>query len=207
MNILLAYEESQTATIEFRKIGHRAYSCNTQHCSGGHPEWHYKGNVLDILSGKCSFITESGTIEYVDKWDMMIAHPPCTMLARSSSVAYHKGKHSDEDIEEARKLFLNLLNAPIKRICIENPIPMKRANLPPYNQIIQPYEFGDDWTKITCLWLKNLPPLIGQCYASIGQKRNICPSRVRKNSGSKARSKSFKGIAKAMANQWGYIDE
>ncbi len=192
MKVLIACEESQTSCIAFRECGHIAFSCDIQPCSGGHPEWHIQRDVISLIKDSLS------------EWDLIIAHPPCTMLAKVSSVAFSQGKHTQRDLELARDFFMFFYNLENVRVCIENPVPFKRANLPPYSQTIQPYQFGDNWTKLTCLWLKNLPLLIPNCYAPIGSSRSAAPSFVKHKCGSKARSKSFPGIAKAMATQWNF---
>lgn len=216
MNVLIACEESQTVCKVFRQKGHNAFSCDIQSCSGGHPEWHIQGDVLKILSPiehvdtenfndiryGIQFRTMDRDVHYVPRWDLIIAHPPCTMLAKVASLAFHQNKHTQEDIDEAREFFYKFYNLP-GRVCIENPVPAKRAGLPRHSQTVQPYQFGDDWTKLTCLWLKNLPPLIPHCYAIPGQSRNAAKSWVYHKHGSKARSKTFPGIAAAMAEQWG----
>lgn len=191
MKVLVACEESQTACIAFRERGHIAFSCDIQCCSGGHPEWHIKGDCISLIKDTLS------------EWDLIIAHPPCTFLSRVSSVALACGLHTSAQVAEAKEFFMFFYNLP-GRVCIENPVPMKKVGLPGCTQIIQPYQFGDFWTKQTCLWLKNLPPLIGQCYAPYGFTRNCAPSWVGKHFGSVARSKSFPGIARAMATQWDF---
>lgn len=210
MKILVACEESQTVCKAFRERGHEAYSCDIQVCSGGHPEWHIKGDVRPLLLPNrtwdsrhgIQFQTMDGKTHDVQYWDLIIAHPPCTMISKVSSVALKQGKHSIDDVYEGAEFFMDFyeLNG---KVCIENPVPMKLAGLPKHSQTIQPYEFGDNWTKLTCLWLKGLPPLIPQCYAIMGEKRNVAPSWVYHKHGRKLRSKTFPGIAKAMAQQWG----
>lgn len=216
MDVLIACEESQTACIEFRKLGHNAFSCDIQRCSGGHPDWHIFGSVFNVLhsssefthrsNGSIDFFTEDGVFHSIDKWDLIIAHPPCTNICSTSSVAFSKGLHSFDDIINGLGFFSYIWNLqylyPNLKICIENPKPMRRSCLPPFSQTIQPYQFGDNYTKLTCLWLYNLPYLIPNCYASSGTTRNICPSYVGTHFGSISRSKSFKGIAEAMAKQW-----
>lgn len=191
MKVLVACEESQTVCKAFREMGHIAFSCDLQSCSGGKPEWHIQRDCI-------SFINDS-----LSEWDLIIAHPPCTYLSKVSSVALSLGKHTFAQVMEAKKFFMFFYNLP-GRVCIENPVPMALAGLPPYTQTVQPYQFGDNWTKLTCLWLKNLPPLISNCYAPYGYSRNCCPSWVYHKFGSKARSKTFPGIARAMATQWNF---
>lgn len=186
MRVLIACEESQIECIEFRKRGHKAYSCDIQDCSGGYPEWHIKTDVLNIL---------------YDSWDLVIAHPPCTYLTVCGNKAlYHDlGKFNEERYKkglDAKNFFMKFYEYPGK-ICIENPVPNGIYGLPKYTQIINPWQFGDNWNKRTCLWLKNLPPLLPKYYV-IG-----CKSYTDSFNGSVLRSKSFPGIAKAMAETWG----
>lgn len=197
MRVLIACEESQAVTIAFRELGHEAYSCDLQECSGGHPEWHIQSN--------CLYEAYSGN------YDLMIAHPPCTYLA-NSGVRWLKIKDgkvtNSERFQEmlwARRLFLDLLNAPVGKICIENPIPHKHANIPKYTQLIQPWMFGHGETKATCLWLKGLPKLIPTNIVEGREQRiwKMAPSPER----AKLRSKTYEGIAKAMAEQWGGLAE
>ena len=134
MRILVACEESQAVTIELRRLGHEAYSCDIQDCSGGHPEWHIKGDALELLKLK---------------WDMIIAHPPCTYLSNLGAANLKKnGVINQERMTkaiEAKEFFMKFLEADCPRIAVENPVPQKIHNLPPYTQIIQPYMFGDLW--------------------------------------------------------------
>jgi hypothetical protein len=189
--ILIACEESQAVCKEFRALGHEAYSCDIQECSGGHPEWHIKGDAIEQA--------------YSGKYDMMIAHPPCTYLANSGVrwLQIIDGKITNEkrkqDLLWSRRLFIDLLNAPIDKIAIENPIPHKHASLPKYTQIIQPWMFGHGETKATCLWLKNLPKLVPTDVVKGREQRiwKMAPGPER----AKLRSKTFPGIAKAMT-QW-----
>lgn len=189
MKVLVACEESQTVCKAFRETGHIAFSCDLQKCSGGKPQWHIQRDCISLIKDTLS------------EWDLIIAHPPCTYLARVSAVALSVGKHTLDQVVAAKSFFMFFYNLP-GRVCIENPVPLSKVCLPAYNQIIQPYQFGDNWTKQTCLWLKNLPPLIPLCYAPCGMSRNCAPSWVYHKSGSKSRSKTFPGIARAMALQW-----
>lgn len=203
-NVLIACEETQRTCNEFLKIGINAYSADIQRCRGGNPSRHILGDVIPVLNGG-KFYTQDGTEHYVDKWDLMIGHPPCTYLARSGSCNLfegNEGKIKDEarnqEVFKAREFFMTLYNADIEHICLENPVPMKYANLPQWNQIIEPYMFGDNYTKATCLWLKNLPPLKAENYILKEIPKSWCSVR----SGSKYRSETFKGIAKAFAEQY-----
>lgn len=192
MKILVACEESQAVTIAFRERGHEAYSCDLTDCSGDRPEWHIKGDA----------IAEA----YSGKYEMMIAHPPCTYLANSGvrwlnivdgQITNHV-RHIQ--VMRGRKFFLDLINAPVGMIAVENPIPHKHADLPKYTQLIQPWQFGHGETKATCLWLKGLPPLQPTNIVSGREQRiwKLPPSEDRQ----KLRSKTYDGIAQAMAKQW-----
>lgn len=212
MKVLVACEESQRVCIEFRKRGHEAYSCDIEPCSGGHPEWHINGDVLNILNGNCSFITSDNSNHYIDgKWDLIIAHPPCTYLSNAGArFLYPEGVLNEDRLRlglESKTFFMKFYNANCERIVIENPIPSKVFKLPPYTQTIQPYEFGHPFQKKTCLWIKGVQLL---------QPTDIIPKENRQstkiagnwfNKGGKERqknrAKTFPGIAKAMAEQWG----
>jgi len=201
VKILVACEESQAVTIELRRLGYDAYSCDLQDCSGGYPEWHIKGDVLDQL-GK--------------GWDMMIAHPTCTYLTNSGvRWLWNKDGSKNElrwkQMRESAKFFNKLLNAQIPLIAIENPIPHKYAVEligRKYDQCIQPYQFGHTESKATCFWLKGLPKLIPtynvkHIWKSLpkneSQRIHFLPPGPER---AKLRSKTFSGIAKAMAEQW-----
>lgn len=211
MNILVCCEESQAVCKAFREQGHNAFSCDIQPCSGGYPEWHILGDCTFLVNAhrdnkSVVFFTQNGESHASPiQWDIIIAHPPCTYLARSSSVnMYLNGfvnTHRYKKMESARQFFMMFYSLP-GRIAIENPVPMSIAGLPKHTQTIQPYEFGDKYTKLTCLWLKNLPYLIPLTYAPPGKKRNCATSWCAVRSGSKYRSKTFAGIARAMAKQW-----
>lgn len=202
MKVLVACEESQRVCISFRERGHEAYSCDIQNCSGGHPAWHIKDDALNVIN---------------DGWDIIIAHPPCTYLTNASAVRMRvKGEIVQERYEkamEAKEFFMQFLNADCPKICVENPVPLKLVGLPPYTQIIQPYQFGEPWSKRTCLWLKGLPKLEpteiiadhqpwvnGGCKDAHGNYRKF---QGRKERDPKNRAKTFWGIARAMAEQWG----
>lgn len=219
MKILIACEESQRVCIEFRKIGHEAYSADIQEPSGGHPEWHILGDVLPLINGKCLFRTMDGVIHSINKWDIIIAHPPCTYLSNAGACRLYpkKGQLNLERYQKglaAKEFFLKFLNADCEHIAIENPIPSKVFELPQYSQIIQPYEYGHSYTKKTCLWLKGLPKLQPTdivkpfggwvCGNSEIWKKQAAKGKVYgKEKSSKHRSKTFQGIAIAMAKQWG----
>tara|TARA_R100000541_G_scaffold9144_2_gene16682 strand:+ start:172 stop:807 length:636 start_codon:yes stop_codon:yes gene_type:complete len=209
MKILVACEESQAVTKELRKLGHEAYSCDLLPCSGGHPEWHYEQDVFEVI----------------DKgWDMMIAHPPCTFLAVSGARwLYNKDGSKNEERwknqAEALDFVQKLMDAPIDKIAIENPISVISSNIRKPNQIVQPWQFGDKAQKSTCLWLKNLPNLKPTDIVEKGEfiefisKKGVKKKQPKwyfdalKNAKTPEerrtlRSKTFKGMAEAMAKQW-----
>lgn len=223
LKVLVACEESQRVCIAFREKGHEAYSCDIQECSGGHPEWHILGDVLPILNGNAKFITQDGkTHEISEKWDMIIAHPPCTYLTVTGNRWFNIEKYGKKAIkryeqrEEAIQFFFRIVNANCDKIAIENPIGIMSTVWEKPTQIIQPFMFGEPFEKRTCLWLKNLPKLNST-------KLVIPPERIKFKSGKtmpewyaklwalqkeereKERSKTFIGIARAMAEQWGNL--
>lgn len=220
LKVLIACEESQRVCIEFRKLGHEAYSADIQEPSGGHPEWHVKGDVLNILNGG-EFSTMDGAEHSVDKWDLLIAHPPCTYLSNAGACRLYKVINGITYIERERfekgldgkEFFMSCYNAECEHIAVENPIPSAIYRMPPYTQSIQPYEYGEPYSKKTCLWLKGLPNLEPtkilteyKPYVSCGtskNKGNKDKSGVSRSGGAaKVRSKTFQGIAQAMAQQW-----
>jgi len=202
MRVLLACEESQTVCKEFRRIGHEAFSCDIKNCSGGKPEWHIKGDVIDVIN---------------DGWDLMISFPPCTHLAVSGA-AWFDEKIKDGRQQQGIDFFMKMVNAPINKIAIENPVGIMSNKYKKPTQIIQPYYFGDEFQKTTCLWLKGLNPLVHQESDDLFNKKTwvdrgemttftsgkVMPKWYAELSGNGGeRSKTFPGIAKAMANQWG----
>lgn len=201
MRVLVACEESQAVTKELRLLGHEAWSCDIQACSGGHPEWHIQGDALELLRLK---------------WDMLIAFPPCTYLSNAgANLLRVNGVIQEERMEKARKakqFFMAFYNADVPRIAIENPVPGSIHGLPPYSQKIQPYMFGDPWMKTTLLWLKGLPILMatdicipeGKWVNSTPHGRSHRPGEwaVSGQRNPKMRSKTFPGVARAMAAQW-----
>lgn len=217
MNVLVACEESQRVCTAFRERGHTAWSCDIIPCSGGHPEWHILGDCLPLLNGDCEFTSEAGgRHEQKGQWDLIIAHPPCTYLSAAGAVRMYNADHTIKDygrfekMRDAAEFFRKLERANADRIAIENPIPLKAAELPPYTQIIEPYMFGDPWKKRTCLWLLGLPKLIptemtepkGYWIGAHGhEKAKKGMSKGFRDQ--KTRSKTFPGIARAMAEQWG----
>ena len=209
INILVACEESQRVCEAFRKLGGKAYSCDIMECSGGHPEWHIMQDVIPLLNGRCSFKTMDGVEHSIDgKWDLIIAHPPCTYLSNAGArFLYPKGVLNEERLAKgmiAKDFFMHFYNADCGRIAIENPIPSKVYGLPPYTQTIQPWMFGHPVQKKTCLWLNGLPELQPTNVVEERQSTKIPGNWF--NSGGKERqknrAKTFPGIAKAMAEQW-----
>lgn len=210
MKVLVACEESQRVCMAFREKGHEAYSCDIIECSGGHPEWHIKQDVLPLLNGNCFFKTEDGkTHELPPKWDLIIAHPPCTYLSNAGArFLYPKGKLNYERYQkglEGKILFMALYNAKCDKICVENPIPSSIFGLPKYSQTVQPYEHGHPFKKKTCLWLKGLPPLQPTNIVEVRESTKVAGNWFNKGGKDrqKNRAKTFEGIAKAMAEQWG----
>jgi len=211
MKILVACEESQTVAKAFRNLGHDAYSCDIMECSGGHPEWHIQGDVICLLNGYCTFTTMTGATHTLPStWDMIIAFPPCTYLSKAGSTILYPtlGNINIERYQKgllAREFLMTILNANCPRIAIENPTPNKVYNLPPPSQVIQPWHFGDPNTKRTLIWLKGLPPLFATDL--IIPKHSCNAKNPNWNTGRKnravLRSKTFDGIANAMASQWG----
>ena len=218
MKVLVACEESQTVCKAFRERGHEAYSCDIQEPSGGHPEWHILGDALKAVEGG-QITTMDGQSHDVGKWDLLIAHPPCTYLTNAGAVRMRKnGEIVPERYAlamEAKASFMAFYNADIPMIAVENPTPMKIVGLPPYTQAIQPYEYGHPYSKRTCLWLKGLPKLHpteildhhepyvnGGCKDAHGNYRRF---QGRKERDPKTRAKTFQGIAEAFADQWGSL--
>lgn len=218
MNVLVACEESQAVCKAFRDRGHNAFSCDLQKCSGGHPEWHIHDGVLPIIGGGVTFKTQNGDTHTIDGlWDLVIAHPPCTYLTVSGNAWFVEERYTTSAINrymdrvEAIRFFMEFVRCTAKRVAIENPIGIMSSVYRKPDQIIQPFEFGHPYTKQTCLWLKNLPKLIAtdilekpsngwvnQSFTPDGRYGGF------KNfNGSKERSKTFEGIAVAMAEQWG----
>ena len=218
--VLVACEESQEVCKAFRARGHEAYSCDIQEPSGGHPEWHIHGDALEAIKG--GIITTMDGVAYnVGKWDLLIAHPPCTYLSKAGGNRLTvNGKLQEGRYRKgvsAKEFFMEFLNAPVRRIAVENPIPLKIFGIPPYTQIIQPFMFGHEYYKTTCLWLKGLPPLFAtDCVVPTGKWVNSTDHRKVKRadawarsgcSSQKERSKTFPGIAAAMAEQWGGMED
>ena len=205
MKVLIACEESQAVCKEFRKLGHEAYSCDIVHCSGGHPEWHLQQDVLPLLK---------------EKWDMIIAFPPCTYLTVTGNRWFNIDRYGEKAIQrhkdrkDAIDFFMAFANADCEKIAIENPVGIMSSEWRKPNQIINPWQFGDAFEKKTCLWLKGLPELKPTNIVEIPPRKRFdsgksMPSRyaeawhLPKEERAKLRSKTFPGIARAMAEQWG----
>lgn len=225
MNILVACEESQAVTIELRLLGHDAFSCDLVECSGGHPEWHIKQSVLPLLNGGCRFKTMDGTEHTIEgRWDMILAFPPCTYLTVTGNrwfdvVKYgYKAQSRWNERCTAICFFLAIAYADCDRIAIENPVGVMSTLFRKPDQIIQPYYFGDHARKATCLWLEGLPLLqptnIVDCGEIVGNGFSVGASLNTANDEkgkalrwndpetARIRSRTFPGIARAMAEQW-----
>ncbi len=218
MKALVACEESQAVTIELRRLGVEAYSCDIQECSGGHPEWHIMGDCLPLINGNCAFRTADGTAHTQEgSWDLLIAHPPCTDLAVSGARHFAR-KRADGSQQRSIDFFMQFTDLDCPHVAIENPICIMSTLYRKPDQIIQPYHFGHPVRKSTCLWLKDLPKLVptddvkpGETdkygftiggalrYATDENGKIIAWNDPRT---AKIRSKTFPGIAKAMAEQW-----
>lgn len=230
MKVLVACEESQVVCKSFRGKGHEAYSCDIITCSGGHPEWHIHGDVLNVLNPKLlsvgngeykygiEFYTNNGQDFHTiwGKWDLIIAHPPCTFLTGAGACNIPKHPERIELGFEAADFFLKILNANCDRIVVENPPPMKCFGLPNYSQLVRPWMFGESNNKPICLWLKGVDKLqptnivekdtdiVRWVHKATGQKKS-CSKWYNTNTNfhSKHRSKTFESVGKAMAEQWG----
>lgn len=219
MKVLVACEESQTVCKAFRELGHEAYSCDILEPSGGHPEWHILGDaVLTVQGGQIT--TMDGQTHDVVEWDLIIAHPPCTDLAVSGARHFAQ-KQKDGRQQKAIVFFMEMALAPCKKVVVENPVCIMSTAWRKPDQIIQPYQFGDHARKTTCLWLKGVEPLahtnvvdpgeIAKGGYSVGASLNYAKDENGKVLSwndprtAKARSKTFPGIAKAMAEQWGGV--
>lgn len=231
LNILIACEESQAVCKAFRKLGHNAYSCDLLDCSGDHPEWHFNHDITEVLN-KTNLVLQNGEEAVIKgNWDLMIGHPPCTYLAVSGAQWYYHPEDKDlpvekrrphpkypnraRDREDAVKFFMSLAKAKIKRIAIENPVGIMSNRWRKPDQKIQPYQFGDPYSKGTCLWLKNLWTLHPsketndhgeKVFFKSGKSQPKWYSEALKAKTPEERrtlrSKTFPGIARAMAEQW-----
>ena len=226
MKVLVACEESQEVCKAFRERGHEAYSCDIQDCSGGHPEWHIKGDVAKILNAddhgnnclEIWFDTCDGKAHFIKQWDLIIAHPPCTYLTLAGN-KWFKPEYRDrfpdreQQREEAIAFFMRFVNADCEKIAIENPVCIMASRYRKPDQYIEPYYFGDPEKKKTALWLKGLPqlkptnivePVIIHCKSGANEPRwHMETMKLPKEERSRARSRTFSGIAKAMGEQWG----
>lgn len=233
LNVLIACEESQTVCKEFRRLGHNAFSCDLLKCSGGHPEWHFNQDVLALIKNGRGTL-QTGQVYKLpkgQKWDLMIAHPPCTFLAVSGARWFYHPEDKDLPVERRRphprfpnrakdredgvRFFLSLANAKIEHIAIENPVGIMSNRFRKPDQIVQPYFFGDSASKSTCLWLKNLPILEKTNVVDPGERIILSSGKSLPKWYSDAlvkaktsderrtlRSKTFPGFAQAMAEQW-----
>lgn len=219
MRVLVACEESQEVCKAFRAKGHEAYSCDLLNCSGGHPEWHIKGDCLPLLNGNCTFVTEGGEQVYIDgKWDLLIAHPPCTYLTNTGNSWFEVEKYGRKAQErwknrvEAAVFFMRFVAADCDKIAVENPVGIMNTAYRSPDCIVHPYHFGDDAKKKTCFWLKGLPPLV--------PTNIIIPTTVKTGNSTdspwhaytwslppaeraRARSRTWHGMAVAMSELWG----
>ena len=231
-NILIACEESQRVCTEFRKLGFNAYSCDLLPCSGGHPEWHFQQDVIEVINNGGGVLQNGEKYHIKGKWDLMVAHPPCTYLAVSGAKWYYnpedkalpinqrrphpKFPNRAKDREEGADFFMALANADIDKIAIENPVGIMNTRWRKPDQVVQPWYFGDSASKKTCLWLKNLPLLEktevvdeGE-FIQFGSGRRLAKWYSDGLTKTKTpeerrtwRSKTFPGFAKAIAQQWG----
>ena len=228
MKVLIACEESQAVCKAFREKGHEAYSCDIIECSGGHPEWHILGDALAIINGNCSFVTQDGALHGIDgKWDLLIAHPPCTYLTVAGNAYFNIERYGQKAIErmkkrdDAVKFFMEFVNADCDKIAIENPVGTINTIYRKPDFITSPHLHGHPVSKKTCFWLKNLQPIFptkiveperihskgksggysGPSWYAKDENGKIIPWNDPRTA--KARSKTYQGVAKAMAEQWG----
>ena len=207
MKVLVACEESQAVCKEFRRLGHEAYSCDVVPCSGGHPEWHLQQDVMPLLK---------------EKWDIIIAFPPCTYLTVTGNRWFNIDRYGEKairrysDRKDAINFFMAFANADCEKIAIENPVGIMSSEWRKPDQIINPWQWGDAFEKRTCLWLKGLPKLKPTNIVDVPPRKmydsgKSMPSwyaeawKLPKEARAKLRSKTFPGIAKAMAEQWGAL--
>lgn len=236
MKVLVACEESQVVCKAFRKRGHEAYSCDIQECSGGHPEWHIQGDVLNVLNPKMhtfgmgedvpewygiQFETMNGQHHFIDgNWDLIIAHPPCTYLTVTGNRWFNVERYGEKaikrlkDRQEAIEFFIKIAEADCDRIVIENPVGIISTAYRKPDQIISPYMFGDPFEKKTCLWLKGVSALKPTNIVKVPPRKQFESGKTMpawyadmwslpKEERARLRSKTFPGIAEAMAEQWG----
>ena len=219
--VLVRCEESQRVALAFRERGFEAYSCDLKECSGGHPEIHIQQDVLPLINGDCEFTTVDGTKHNIKgHWDLLIAHPECTYLTLTGNRWFNVERYGDKarqrikDREEAIEFFMKFANAECEHIAIENPLGCMSTRWRKPNQIVQPYMFGDPYEKKTCLWLKGLPVLQPCNQVEPPERVKFASGKTMpawyaeawhlpKEERSKLRSKTFPGIARAFAEQWG----
>jgi hypothetical protein len=235
MNVLVACEESQTVCKAFRELGHNAFSCDILASSGGHPEWHFNCDVFEVIRNKGGKLENGDKYNLDGQWDLMVAHPPCTYLAVSGARWYYHPDDKNLPVHERRPhprfpdraihreaaidFFIKLYEAPIDRIAIENPVGIISSKYRKPDQTVQPWMFGDEASKSTCLWLKNLPPLQPTKIVGKGERvvlssgkslpkwysdsfHTSIPTELRRT----LRSKTFQGFANAIADQWSKFD-
>ena len=225
--LLVACEESQRVCTAFRQRGWEAYSCDIIDCSGGHPEYHIKQDVLPLLNGNCDFETCDGVKHHIDRWDMLIAHPPCTELCSAGQHWFSRGIKDPKMREDAVDFFMRFINADCEHIAVENPIGIMSTRYRKPDCVVQPWQFGHSETKATCLWLKNLPSLVptniikkpegGWENQQISNGKYTGFKNYDENGKILAwndprtkviRSRTYIGIAEAMAEQWTkYLEE
>jgi hypothetical protein len=235
MRILVACEESQAITKELRKLGHDAFSCDLLPCSGGHPEWHFQEDVFKIIEKHGGILQNGEKNVSADQWEMMIAHPPCTFLAVSGARWFYHPEDKDMPVhnrrphprfpnraihrDEALEFFIRLCEAPIEKIAVENPVGIVNTKYKKPTQTVHPWMFGDEASKATCLWLKNLPKLEPTNIVGKGERVVLSSGKSlpkwysdaltkAKNEAERRtmRSKTFFGMARAMAQQWASSD-
>lgn len=211
LNVLIACEESQAECLAFRELGHKAYSCDVQMCRrGGNKAWHICGDCRPFLHGTTQFYTQDGKHHHISRWHLIIAHPPCTYLCKVGSQHLYKGKLEWVDshigrilvnperygnLLRAREFFMECLNANAPFVAVENPLPMALANLPQPDCFVQPFWFGDRWSKKTLYWLRNLPPIMPTIVNPEFKQLVHC-------SRGKYRSRTSLPLARAIAQQW-----
>ena len=225
--LLVACEESQRVCVAFRQHGWEAYSCDIIDCSGGHPEYHIKQDVLPLLNGNCDFETCDGVKHHIDRWNMLIAHPPCTELCSAGQHWFSRGIKDPQMREDAVDFFRRFINADCEHIAVENPIGIMSTRYRKPDCVVQPWQFGHPETKATCLWLKNLPSLVptniikkpegGWENQQISNGKYTGFKNYDENGKILAwndprtkviRSRTYIGIAEAMAEQWTkYLEE
>ena len=217
MLCLVACEESQAITFQLRLLGHTAFSCDLQACSGGFPQWHIVGDCLTLINGDCSFFTQNGDSYNICgcKWDLIIAHPPCTYLSAAGNRHFNVVKYGNKALERIKQrelaadFFMCIWSCNCEHLAIENPVGYMNSYFRKPDQIINPYQFGDSDRKRTCLWLRGLPPLMSDYavpppapIAFSGGKPRYFTEMVSGADRQKKRSKTFLGVARAMAYQW-----